>query len=85
MAEFDPLTSYKGASGDIIVIKDMESPVLVGVYKFFLNHYRVLEKMLEDPRVKDPILPVYIKRFAQVRDLLKEEIRVRKLKMKYFV
>lgn len=85
MTEFNPLTSYKSESGKIIVIHDMTNEALVRVYRFFMDHYRILEKMSKDPRLNDPGFPSYLSRFAQVRDLLKEEIKIRKLKMKDFI
>jgi len=81
--EFDPLTSYKSESG-VVVIRDMKDNSLVRVYRFFLSHYRVLERMSKDPRITDPAFPAYLIRFGQVRDLLKVEISRRKIKMKDF-
>lgn len=82
MTIFDPKKSYKSASGRIIVIQELGDDSLVSTYGAFARRFRVIEQLKS--MASDLAWPIYVCRWKEVRDMLKTEIKNRKLKLKDF-
>ena len=76
--DFDKQSAFKNWKGKLVVMGEMRDEVLLKTYYWFLGHGHIIKRMREISTDKE--WSSYADRIEEVRDLLKKEIRRRKLK-----